>query len=218
MMKKYSVVIVDDHKIFREGFKMVLNSFDNVSSIDEAANGKEFLDLLNTKNPDVVFMDINIPLIDGIITTQEALKIKPDLKIIALSTYDGVEYVNKMLYAGVEGYLLKDAEYEEIKEAIDMVMEGKNFFSKKILINLSHNALVKRQEDKKKQNLPKLTKREAEIIQLLCKGFSKKEMAQKLFISERTVEKHKENLMIKTGTNNSVSLVIYALRNKLAEI
>ncbi len=215
---KYSVIIVDDHKIFRDGFRLVLSTMDNVELVDEASTGKEFLEIIKKKKVDIVFMDINLPVMDGITATQEALKMFPDMKIIALTGYDGVEYVNKMLYAGVEGYLLKDADYDEIHEAIESVMTGKNYFSKKILVTLTKNTITKKQEEKQKANMPKLTRRELEIIGMMCKGNSKREIAEKLFISERTVEKHKENLMMKTNTNNSVSLVIFALRNKLAEI
>jgi DNA-binding NarL/FixJ family response regulator len=215
---KYRVMIVDDHKIFRDGFKLVLNTLDNVQFVGEAATGKEFLELLRTTKADVVFMDINLPVMDGIAATQEALKLQPDLKIIAISSYDGIEYVNKMLYAGVEGYLLKDSEYDEIKDAIESVMTGRNYFSKKILVLLTKNTITRKQEEKEKTNLPRLTKRELEIVGLMCKGFNKKEIAERLYISERTVEKHKENLMMKTGTNNSVSLVVFALRNKFAEV
>jgi len=216
---KYKTAIVDDHKIFRDGFKMVLSSIDNVEITCEASNGQEFLDLLDKgAKPELVFMDINMPVLDGFETSEQALKKQPGLKIIALTSFDGIDYINKMLYAGVEGYLLKDADYEEIEEAINNVMTGQNYFSKKILVNLTKNTIKKNEEDKKKLDLPKLSRRELEVLKMLCKGYTKIDIAEKLFISDRTVEKHKENLMHKTKTKSTVNLVIFALKHKIADL
>ncbi len=216
---KYNVAIVDDHKIFRDGFKMVLKSLDNVGEIYEAPDGQDFLDLIESNNDiDLVFMDVNMPNMDGAEATEKVFKIKKDIKVIAITAYELVDYVNRMLYAGVEGYMLKDADYEEIEEAINQVMEGGNYFSKKILVSLSRSAVKSRKEERKKKEMPKLSKRELDVIRLICKGFSTKEIAKKLFISQRTVEKHKENLMQKTGTNTTVNLVIFSLKHKFAEL
>lgn len=216
---KYNVAIVDDHKIFRDGFKMLLESLSNVGEIYEAADGKDFLDMLDEGlDVDLVFMDVNMPNVDGAEATEKAFKKNKDLKVIAITAYEIVDYVNRMLYAGVEGYLLKDADYEEIEEAINQVMEGGNYFSKKILVSLSKNAVRSKKEEKAKKDIPKLSKRELEIIRLICKGYSTREIGGKLNISQRTVEKHKENLMQKTGTNTTVNLVIFALKNRLAEL
>jgi DNA-binding NarL/FixJ family response regulator len=215
---KSKVIIVDDHTIFREGFKLVLDTIAGVKVVGEAANGRELLSLMEHNKPDLVFMDINMPLLNGVEATKKALKINPEIKIIALSSFDDIDSINNMLYAGVEGYLVKDADYTEIEKAIDDVMSGKNFFSNSILVKLTVGATKKKDEAQKKESLPELTKREQEILQLLCKGSSKSEIADKLHISERTVEKHKENLLSKTGTNNTVNLVLFALKHKMAEL
>lgn len=214
----HRVIIVDDHKIFRDGFKMVIDSIDQVQFVGEATNGKEFLDLIKSVKADVVFMDVNMPVVDGAEATQEALKIQPDLKIIAITSYDSTEYVNKMLFAGVEGYLLKDADYEEIEEAIQQVVAGRNYFSKQILVNLTKNTIREKEEKTRKKGLPNLSPRETEVLDLVCKGLSKTDIAGRLFISERTVEKHKENLMAKTGTKSTVNLVLFSIKNKLVNI
>ncbi len=217
---KYNVAIVDDHKIFRDGFKMVLKSLDNIGEIYEAPDGQDFLDLIKKDNIDIdlVFMDVNMPNMDGAEATEKAFKIKKDIKVIAITAYELVDYVNRMLYVGVEGYMLKDADYEEIEEAINQVMEGGNYFSKKILVSLSRSAVKTRKEERKKKEMPKLSKRELDVIKLICKGVSTRDIASKLSISQRTVEKHKENLMQKTGTNTTVNLVIFALKNKYAQL
>jgi DNA-binding NarL/FixJ family response regulator len=216
---KYNVAIVDDHKIFREGFKLVLNSFDTINNIYEATNGKEFLEMLEKSKPDLVFLDINMPVMDGFEATKKALKLNSKLKIIAITSFDYIEYVNNMLMAGVEGYLLKDTDYEEIELAIESVMNDKNYFSTRVLESLTKNTLRSQDEGKRMViNLPELTKRETEILRMICKGHSKNDIAEKLFISVRTVEKHKENIMMKTNTNNSVNLVLFALKNNLAKV
>ncbi len=215
---KYVIAIVDDHKIFREGFKLVLKSIGLVKQVHEASGGKELLEILSKEKVDLVFMDINMPGIDGVEATQKALQLYPGIKIIAISAYDSTDYVNKMIHAGVEGYLLKDADYEEVEEAIKNVMNDKNYFSQKILINITKSSISKRDDNRKKSDLPHLTDRETQVVKMLCKGEGKREIAAKLFISERTVEKHKENLLMKTGVNNSVNLVIYALKHKIAEL
>ncbi len=215
---KYNVIIVDDHKIFRDGFKLLLKSIDKVDKIDEAANGQEFLEKIEKKQPDIVFMDINMPVMDGAEATRKALKKYPELKVIALTTFDGDDYVNRMIYAGIEGYLLKDAEYEEIEEAMDQVMEGKNYFSNAILMKLTKNTMKRKEEEKKRKDVPRLTKREKDVLDLVCKGLSKWDIANMLFISERTVEKHKENLMAKTNTKSTVNLILFALKNNISKI
>ena len=212
------VIIADDHKVYREGFKLVVNSINNVSVVAEAENGNQLLDILKKKKADIVFMDINMPGLGGIEATKKALEIAPDIKIIALTSLEGTEFINKMLYAGVEGYMLKDADYNEFEEAIENVTKGKNYFSSKILMNLTKNTFENKKEEVRKKKLPQLTKREKEVLTLICNGNSKTEISDQLNISERTVEKHKENLLSKTETSNTVNLVIYAFKNKLAEV
>lgn len=218
MDMNYKVAIVDDHKIFREGFKVALDEIKGVNVVGEASNGQEFINFLKNNQVDLVFMDINMPVVDGISAAEESLKINPAIKIIAITASDDIEFVNKMLLAGVEGYLLKDTDYEDIVEAIDKVMNGKSFFSSKILMKLTRSTLESRDKMQAVQNLPSFTKRESEILRLISKGMSNAEIAKALFISERTIEKHKQNLLLKTDTRNTVNLVIYALKNGLADM
>jgi DNA-binding NarL/FixJ family response regulator len=206
------IAIVDDHTLFRKGLKMLLENFDNISEINEAADGKEFLQMLETQNIDVVFMDIEMPEMNGIETTRKALLRCPNLKIIALSMYCEEEYFDRMCEAGASGYILKDSTLDILKNAIDSVVSGNKYYSQDILLNIVEKAKTKSE----KQSID-LTNRELEILQLICKGLSNPEIARKLFLSKRTVDKHRENILAKTISKNTAELVIYAVKNKLTD-
>lgn len=215
-MKSINIAIVDDHRIFRDGLKLMFNKMENIHVILEAENGKIFLSKLPSYNPDLVFMDINMPELNGFDTTEQAIQLQPDIKIIALTSYEDHDFLNKMLHAGVYGYMLKNSDYIEFKEAIDKVLQKGYYFSDKILQNLAMDT-VNKQKAKISEEKPKLSKREFEILQILCNGVSTIEIADKLHISKRTVEKHKNNMMEKTGTKSTVNLVIYAFKNHLVD-
>ena len=219
-MEKYKIAIVDDHKIFRNGLKLLLNKISNISVVAEAENGKEFIDIIEKfkGDIDIVFMDINMPLLDGIDTTEEVLKKYPGLKIIALTTFGNDEYLNKMMYAGAEGYMLKNSELDDFKKAVEKVANGGNYFSEEILATFTKNIVSKKIEEKEKADLPELTKREIEVLELICKGYSNDKIGEKLFISSRTVERHKTNLIFKSETHNTLNLVIYAFKHKLMKL
>lgn len=213
----YNIIIVDDHPIFRDGFRSFLSLQKSIDKILEAENGNKFLELLKSQPVDLAFVDINMPVLDGFEATREALKIKPDLKIIGISSFENIEYIDKMLECGASGYILKDAGREEITEAIDRVMCGGNYFSSRILTKLTQRVIIIQKEKRIQATLPSFTEREIEVLQLFCAGFSRNEIAEKLFISERTVDKHRENLMTKTGVKNTVGLVLYSIKHKLVK-
>lgn len=214
----YNIVIVDDHYIFRNGLKLLLSKIKNVNVVAEASNGKNFLDIIDNFNIDLVFMDINMPVIDGISATEEALKKKPHLKIIALTSFGESDYFNKMIYAGVEGFMLKNSEIDDFRKAINKVMEGGNYFSEALLANFTKNSITEQIQKKEKSILPEISKREKTVLELICKGYSNERIGEELNISGRSVERYKTSLIYKTGTSNTVNLVIYAFKNKLAEI
>jgi len=214
-MEKIKIVLVDDHKIFRDGFRLLLQSFPYVEIIGEASNGQEFLDLLETKVPEIVFMDINMPHVDGVEASRRAVEQFPDIKIIALTTFLDEDYLEKMLMAGVEAYMLKNSELDEFEKAIMKVHNGGNYFSDEIVSLLSDKLNRFRKRKKEQATLPVFTAREKEIIELICKGYGNKEIAEKTFLSPKTVEKHKSNLFQKTNTFNTVNLVIYAFKNQI---
>ena len=209
-MKTNKIIIVDDHKIFREGLKLVLSTIPKTEVVGEASNGKEFLEIIKENSADIIFMDINMPEINGIKATAQAMETNPDLKIIAISSSDDAETINQSLYAGIHGYLLKNADYKEIEQAVYNLSEGKSYYSKQILEKLSASVINDYSKNKIKDKLSALTKRQKEILKLICSGYDTKTISEKLFISNRTVEKHKENLMNTTDTHSTAELIVYA--------
>jgi DNA-binding NarL/FixJ family response regulator len=213
-MEKIRIIIADDHQLFRNGLKLLLNSFSEFEVAGEASNGEEFLRLLKTTPANVALMDINMPEMDGIEATRKGLKICPSLNIIALSMYGEEEYYYKMVDAGAKGFLLKDSDISEVREAIITVIKGGSFFSQELLYHVIQKIKLREQEPKSAV----LSKREKEILLKICEGFSNQEIAETLFISKRTVDKHRANLLGKTNSKNTASLILYAIRNKLIEI
>lgn len=217
--KKYKLMLVDDHKLFRDGLKFVINQMDNLEVVAEASNGVEFLEQLETQEPDLVLMDISMPELDGIEATRIATEKYPGIKILVISMFCDEEYYYQMIQAGVMGFVLKEFGKNELENAITAVLSGENYFSQKLLreiiVNLNSPA-----KSKKLHNDPdtKLTRRELEVLKHICEGLSNAQIADKLFISIRTVEGHKSNLISKTGVKNTISLVMYALKNNLVEM
>ena len=213
-METLRIMIVDDHKLFRDGLKLLLKSHPNICEITEASSGSEFLELLPKIKPDVVIMDISMPEMTGIDATKQAMEIMPDLKIIALSMYADEEYYSNMISAGAKAFLLKNSDIEEVHNAILSVCEGKNYFSQEIMYNLVKNI----NQVKKTVTTPDLTEREIEILFFICKGLSNQEIGDKLFISKRTVDKHRANILEKTANNNTASLVMWAIKTGIVKI
>lgn len=215
-MQKLKIYLVDDHKLFREGLKLLLSTQDFVHHIYEASNGREFIESLSLVDCDVVLMDIEMPEMNGIEATREALRLHPDLKIIVLSMY-GDEYYYKMIDAGAKGFMLKNTGIENVITAIKKVAAGENFFSEELLFSILNNM---RDSNKTETESPdsEISEREMEILYHVCKGKSNQEIADELFISKRTVDKHRANLLSKTGCRNTAALVMYAIKNKIIEI
>ena len=209
-MKKYNILIVDDHTLFRKGFGLILSDLDYIESIEEAQNGVDFLDKLENFNPDIVFMDINMPEMDGVEATKTALKKFPKLNIISLSMFGDQHYYKQMIEAGAKGFLVKNSDVEEIEDAIKNILAGKNYISQEIL-----NELVTSMMKKENNDYQELSVREKEVLYLICKGYSNQEIADNLFLSKRTVDKHRENLLFKTSSKNTAGLVVFAIKNNI---
>jgi len=212
---KRKVVIVDDHTLFRNGLRILLNTLEDYQVVAEAANGKQFLDLLEKEVPDLVLLDINMPVMDGIEAATIAQKLYPDLKIITLSMYGEEDYYYKMVNAGVKGFVLKNSDIKEVKTALDVVYDGGSFFSSELLQNLVNSL---KSSSKSKEFHAELSEREMEILILICQGLSNQEIGDKLFISKRTVDKHRANILEKSESKNTAQLVVYAIKNKLVEL
>jgi DNA-binding NarL/FixJ family response regulator len=215
--KKLQIMIVEDQHIFRKGLIMLLKEIPGVGIFGEASNGEEFLEMIEKNRPDIVLMDIQMPVMNGIEATKHALDLYPSLKIIAISMFGDEEYLVSMIEAGVKGFLLKTVEEYELHKAIELVADNKNYFSDELLPVLT-NSLVNRKNKPENAEIElkeDLTKREIEILSLICKGYTIKEIADQLFISQRTVDGHKANLFRKTGVDSSVKLVTFAIKNNL---
>lgn len=218
MEKKIQIVVVDDHPIFRKGLIQLLSEIPSLEIIDEACNGLEFLEKIQKINADLVFMDIKMPVINGIEATKQCLLFLPNLKIIALTMFGDEEYFQSMLDAGVKGFLLKNSGKEELEMAIKSVMDGNSYYSSELLSILTKK-FVKKEESQSEEKLTKnaFTRREIEVLQLICQGLTNQEIAEILFISQRTVDGHRTNLLSKTKAKNTVNMVTQAIKNHWIE-
>jgi DNA-binding NarL/FixJ family response regulator len=217
MKNKIQIFLVDDHEIFRQGLKFVLNTIERLEVIGEASSGEEFLDKLNLVQPDVVLMDISLPCMDGIQTTEIALSRFPQLKIICLSGYGDEVYYYKMIKAGAMGFVQKKSGKEELEKSIDSVVNGDNYFPGELLSHLLFKISTKGLQNLSGSEI-NVTEREKQVLILICQGYSNNEIAEKLFLSPKTIDNHRTNLLSKTATRNSAHLVMYAIKHKLVEL
>lgn len=210
------IALVDDHTLFRRGLKMLLASCPDFEVVAEASSGEEFLELLDATRPDVVFMDYSMGGINGAETTERALARVPDLKVISLTMFGDNAYYSRMAAAGAKGFLLKDSEFDEVVDAVRTVCDGGTYFSALLLESISQSLRVTPTAGSDGQDA--LSDREIEILVGICQGLSTQEIADKHFISKRTVDKHRANILEKSGCKNTASLVVYAIKNGLVEV
>lgn len=218
MNEKLKLLIVDDHKIFRDGLKLLLSHFPFIGEIHEASNGQEFLNVLGHLDPDLVMMDINMPVMGGIEATQKALEQYPDLRVIVLTTFHDEDFIEQMMIAGVEGYMLKRSTPEEFETAISRVVSGGNYFSDEIVRTVVSKLTLIREQNQDRSPGTVYTEREMEILKLLCRGLNNDQISELLHLSPKTIEKHKSSLFQKTDTNNTINLILYAFRNELVDM
>ena len=213
MAENLHIALVDDHKMFRSGVKLVLSQKAEWKVGIEAGNGEDFLEKPHVFAPDVVLLDIAMPKLDGFETARRALEEFPNLKIIALSMYNEEEYYYKMIEAGVKGFILKNSGVEELFHAIEEVAAGNNYFAqdllRKIVTKINHT------NSDKQINL---NTKEKEVLHAVCNGLTNKEISEKLFLSEKSIEKYRSSLLRKTNTKNSAHLVMFAIQNKIIDV
>ncbi|PLX11260.1 MAG: DNA-binding response regulator [Marinilabiliales bacterium] len=214
-MEQIKIVLVDDHQMFRDGVKSVLSDEENIEVIGEVGNAKDLYELLKLQTPDLVITDISMPDISGIELSKYISENFPGIKILILSMHSNEEFITKALNAGANGYLPKDTSMNELLEAINTIYKGDNYFNKDISNTILKTFIGKSKES---ENEKSLTKREKEIVKLVVDGLTNKEIAERLFISIRTVDSHKNNILQKLNLKSSVELVKYAIKNKLADI
>ena len=218
-MKKIKVILVDDHRIVRDGIKSILNSTNNIEVIGEASDYEEFSEKLNSLVPDIVMLDISLPGLSGIEITQIIQEKHPAIKVIILSMYTDDDFIYNALKAGAKSYLPKNTNRHELIEAVEIVYQGGEYFNE-FISNIILKSYIKKAKaestDEDKQAL--LTNREKEVLTLFAEGLSNQEIAEKLFISIRTVESHKNHIMQKFKLKSVVDLVKYAIRSGIIKI
>jgi len=208
--------IADDHKIFRQGLKYALADDHKLKLTGEAENGIELMALLAKQKTDVVLLDIKMPDMDGIETTQKIQSDYPDIKILILTTHEEENFIIHLLELGANGYLVKNAEPEEIKNAIHHVYENDYYFNDLVSNAMLRNITDKNKHDDKSHDDIKLTNREKEVLKLICAEYTTAEIAEKIFLSARTVEGIRTSLIEKVGVRNAAGLVVYAVKSGIA--
>ena len=218
-MKKIKIAIVDDHKLFRKGLISILQQNENLEVVFDAGNGKEFLSHPQFSEIEVVLLDIEMPELDGIATTKIIRENNQEIKIIILSMHDEDQFVLHLMEIGVNGYLLKDTDTDEVVTAIKKVNDSGIYFSDFV------SRIMLRKMNKTQQSNSKifnyktdLSGRELEVLRNICEGLTTAEIGEKMFISPRTVEGHRLRIMEKLGVNNTAKLVAYAIKNELVNI
>lgn len=208
-MKKYQILLVDDHKILLEGTQSLLSGLENYEVAATASSGKEAIDLLKTKDFDILVTDYELPDFSGLEIIRLAHSINPDIKVIVLSMHDDPSVVKELLKENIDSFVLKNDAHSSLMRALDKVTSGKKYFSDEI------SEILVRQINSPTEKSD-LSPRETEIIKLIARDFSTKQIAEVLFISEKTVETHRKNILRKTDCSSLVSLVNYAHAHNLA--
>jgi DNA-binding NarL/FixJ family response regulator len=212
-MNKIKVLIVDDHQIIIDGLKSLLQNNDDIVVAGEANNGREALRIPGILKIDVVLMDIDMPVMNGIEALKEIKRTLPGIKVIILSMHQEAGMIKSLMAIRADGYILKSTSKEELIGAIKKVAEGQPYFSPEVTLSLLNN--TQNNLSSSTQPVEMLTDREEEILKLIAEGFSNKEIGTKLFISHRTVDTHRTNLMKKLNANNIAGLISYAIKNGL---
>ena len=219
-MDKIKIILVDDHRIVRDGIKSLLQSEDDIEVIGEASNYSELINLLENKLPDILILDIALPDISGIEITRIMTLNYPAIRVIMLTMYTNEDFIFNSLKAGAKGYLPKNTTKKELIKAIKAVYNSEDYFSDEIsnLILKSYIKKAKNSEQETEDPSKVLTRREEEILKLAAQGNSNREIAERLFISTRTVESHKNHIMNKLELKTNVDLIKFAIKNKIIDI
>lgn len=217
-MEKIKIILADDHQMFLDGLSSLLSQLKEVQVLAAVKSGNEVLEKLKELSPDLVIVDLNMPVLNGIETTKAIKSKYPQIRILGLTMENDLDSVTAMLEAGASGYILKNTGKAELEMAIMQVMKGDPYLSQSISTHLAQNLLQNFQQRKEQENeLDVLTERELEILKLIAHENSNTDIADVLFISPKTVETHRKNLMRKIGVKNSLGVYKFALKHKLVE-
>ena len=212
IMNTIRIAVIDDHDLFREGIILVLSQINGFEVVFNTSDGNRFVDALSATEVDVALMDIEMPALSGALTTEKALSVKPDLKVIALTMFSDTGHYTQMIQAGVKGFILKKANKFELEQAILAVHRGGACFSQEILQKVAFRYAGRNSGN------DELTTREVEIMVLICQGHTSQEISERLHISAKTVETHRCNLFLKAGVRNVAGLIAWAVRNQYYSI
>jgi two-component system, NarL family, response regulator NreC len=212
---QYKVLIADDHGVVRKGLRLLLEQYPELVVVGEAANGREAVTMAASLSPQVVVLDVAMPILNGIEAAEQILKVNSQVGVILLTMHADESYVLRALHAGVKGYLLKESAEEDLLSAIKAVANGKPFFSKAINEVLLEDYMRVLKQQGLSDTFDLLTVREKEVLQLLAEGRTNKEVATLLDVSPYTVESHRTNLMQKLNVHNTAEIVLYAVRKRL---
>ncbi|MBO9151559.1 response regulator [Chitinophaga sp. GCM10012297] len=214
---KYDIrlVVADDHEIFLDGLALMLSRQEHITLVGQAADGRELVELVNAENPDVVMTDIKMPKMDGIAATRLLVQQNPEVRVIALSMFDEEDQIVEMLEAGAKGYLLKNADKQEILDAITSVYEDRVYYCKSTSAKLAGMIAKSKFNPYKQRETITFTDREQEIIKLICLQYTAQQIGERIFLSKRTVEGYRTRILEKMNVRNTAGVVMYALKNNL---
>lgn len=215
---KCKIVIVDDHALFREGIKLLIEHEKIGNVIAELENGQKFLDFIIDEKPDVVLMDIDMPIMNGIEATQKAISIYPDINILILSMHGDQNHYNQLINAGAKGFVLKTSGKQELQNAIATVAQGESYFSSELLRKIIVEISKTKEPTNANQAKIDFTERELDVLGYFCSGYTASEIADKMFLSVKTIEAYRSKLLQKTETKNTICLVLYAIKNKIVSL
>lgn len=220
MNTKIKIILADDELLFRKGISFLLQREENIEIIFEVSNGSELLSFLkeSTIHPDIIMMDLKMPLLNGVEATKMINSDFPKIKIIALTSYDSKFFIANMINIGAASYLIKNSTPTEMIETINEVSEKGFHYNDNVLQVIHDGILASNTKTKSTFDEDYLTNREKEVLQLICMQLSTNDIAEKLFISNRTVDGHRNNLLLKTESKNVAGLVVYAIQNKIISI
>ena len=216
-MGEINILLVDDHDIVRDGIRSLLEDEIGFAITTEAETGKKALEACQKNEIDLVIMDINMPEMNGIEATEEILENFEDIKVLALTMMDEDEHIRKMIEAGASGYILKSSDKAELVDAITTILDGHHYFSDDATQSVMRD-LVQSKGKKQSSDPANLTDREVEVLELICKQLTNQQIADQLYISIRTVDAHRRNLLQKTDAKNTAGLVTYAIRHDIVDI
>ncbi len=216
-MKPITIAIADDYKIYRDGLKLCLATDKNLNVLFEADNGEELMEILKIQQPDIIIMDLNMPLLDGMEATKQIRKKYEQIKILVITMYDNDKFIIHLMENGAHGYLLKNAEPKEIIKAIYSVNENGYYFNDLVNKALLKKLVMKNNLKPSFNHNIELTEREQEVLKMICEEKTASEIGKEIFLSPRSVEGIRTRLIEKIGVRNTAGLVMFAVKNGLAE-